>query len=272
MTHTIDVSRIKPDKKCLVDYIVKDNIPMGSRYSQLTLMPTGKEFGRPLPGQFVQIAVDGVNGVMLRRPISVNDYNDINGELRLLIARAGRGTEALCSAEIGHIYNILLPLGNTFRLDKNELSGKRVVLIGGGVGVAPLLYYARWIKTAGACVKVVLAARTASDLILLDEFSALGDVELCTDDGSKGVHGFATESITLKDSAADLWTVCGPTPMMRAVAALSQKRDIQCDVSLENMMACGLGACLCCVQKTADGHNRCVCTEGPVFNVNTLGW
>jgi dihydroorotate dehydrogenase electron transfer subunit len=175
----------------------------------------------------------------------------------------------LSLAKPGDIINVLLPLGNTFPI--NQVSGKKLLLIGGGVGVAPLLYYGYYLKNVcNAEVEFLLGARTQEDLLLMDEFKAVGTVHTTTEDGSFGTKGFVTNHNALSDNF-DMWCVCGPAPMMKAVAAQAKKQNIECYVSLENMMACGLGACLCCVEKTVKG-NVCVCTEGPIFNINQLTW
>lgn len=267
----IDINAYKPAQKQLVDFRLIDNQPLGTRYALLKLQPL-ESCVTPLPGQFVQVLVKGVDGVMLRRPISVHDFDRKSLTLSLLVARAGRATNTLCDAPLGSILNMLLPLGNTFPLCPEALKGNRITLIGGGVGTAPLLYYGRWLNICKSDVSIVIAARTVDDVILEEEFSALGNLTVCTDDGTRGTHGFATDSDALKTLESDMWVVCGPAPMMRAVSALARKRNIECYASLENMMACGLGACLCCVQADAEGHNRCVCTEGPVFNTEILGW
>jgi dihydroorotate dehydrogenase electron transfer subunit len=151
------------------------------------------------------------------------------------------------------------------------MDGKKVLLIGGGVGVAPLLYYGYYLKnTCNANVEFLLGARTQEDLLMLNEFKSIAPVHCTTEDGSFGTKGFVTNHAAMAEHA-DAWCVCGPAPMMKAVAAQAKQSGTDCFVSLENMMACGLGACLCCVEKTVKG-NVCVCTEGPVFNINQLTW
>ena len=115
-----------------------------------------------------------------------------------------------------------------------------------------------------------LMVQSGEDLPL-EEFEKIAPVEVATEDGSKGTRGFVTDCPSLNDYKYDIWAVCGPMPMMKAVARIARSRDIECYVSLENKMACGLGACLCCVEKTVDG-NQCTCTSGPVFNAATLLW
>ena len=237
-------------------------------YSRLTLAPAdGSMLPAILPGQFVQVAAN-TPGVFLRRPISINDVNYDQNTIDLLIRKAGKGTSTLVALKEGDKLNILLPLGTGFSLV--VASGSRLLLIGGGVGVAPLLYLGRKLKEAGHKPEFLLGARSAADLLELDDFAAIGTVHVSTEDGSMGEHGLVTHHSALEGNIDTIYC-CGPAPMMKAVASIARERAINCEVSLENMMACGLGACLCCVENTVKG-NVCVCTEGPVFNINLLNW
>jgi dihydroorotate dehydrogenase electron transfer subunit len=146
-----------------------------------------------------------------------------------------------------------------------------VLLVGGGVGVAPLLYQGAVLKEAGLEPVFLLGARTAKDLLMLDEFRKYGEVFVTTEDGSEGERGFVTQHTVLQKRTFVLIQTCGPTPMMKAVAHFAWQQGVECEASLENMMACGLGACLCCVEKTTEG-NLCVCKDGPVFNIKKLLW
>lgn len=250
------------------DFIIIENTPVGDNYSRMTLSPCdGTALPVLLPGQFVQIAVEA-SGVFLRRPISVNDADYTANRLTLLIRKAGKATETLIAMKAGCKINILLPLGNGFSTTAPE--GSRMLLIGGGVGVAPLLYLGKTLKSKGYRPEFLLGARKASDLLELDDFRMTGPVHLATEDGSEGVKGLVTAHPALDEPYARFYC-CGPAPMMKAIAAIARKKGTDCEVSLENMMACGLGACLCCVEKTVKG-NVCVCTEGPVFNINSLTW
>lgn len=123
----------------------------------------------------------------------------------------------------------------------------------------------------GHSVTFLLGAKTKDDLLELSLFEKWGDVKITTEDGSLGERGFVTNHSVLQEQQFDLIQTCGPTPMMKAVAKYARQSDTTCEVSLENLMACGLGACLCCVEKTVDG-NLCVCKDGPVFNINKLLW
>lgn len=222
-----------------------------------------------VPGQFVEVRVDHSPTTFLRRPISINNYVAEANELWLLVARVGDGTRQLGTLSEGDVVNCLLPLGNGFTVPTRPDS--RVLLVGGGVGVAPMLYFGKKIREAGARPTFLLGARTQADLLQLELFEELGDVHVTTEDGSYGEKGFVTNHSVLERVRFDQISCCGPKPMMMAVARYAAKNDIFCEVSLENMMACGLGACLCCVEKTVSG-NLCVCKEGPVFNIKKLLW
>lgn len=252
------------------DVRVVDAETYGTRYVALKVTPVdGKPFNAPYPGQFVQVSLTGPSPAMLRRPISINNFDVQTNTLTLLVARAGKVTDIMTQLKAGDTLSIITPLGNTMPLE--DMDGKTVTLIGGGVGVAPLMYYGKWLlENTTANVRFVLGARTATDAALTEQFDALASVCWMTDDGSLGTKGLVTDSVYLQE-ASDLWVVCGPMPMMKAVARMARQKETECYVSLENTMACGIGACLCCVEKTVKG-NKCVCTSGPVFNINDLTW
>lgn len=221
------------------------------------------------PGQFVQVKVEGSPATFLRRPISINFFDEDSNELWLLVQLKGEGTRTLARLRPNDRLEVLFPLGNGFQ---REISpGETVLLVGGGVGVAPLLLYGKYVKDRGGTPVFLLGARTADDLLELDLFRQFGQVCLTTEDGSEGERGFVTQHSVLNKSQFSRISVCGPKPMMVAVARYANAVNLPCEVSLENLMACGLGACLCCVEKTVKG-NVCVCTEGPVFQVNQLCW
>ncbi len=254
--------------KEVIDFIITATTRYNDMYTRLTLAPAdGSLLPAIAPGQFVQVAAE-TPGVFLRRPISINDVSFDRNTIDLLVRKAGRGTEALIALKEGDKVNILLPLGNGFSLEAP--AGSRLMLIGGGVGVAPLLYLGRKLKEAGYEPEFLLGARSASDVLEYDDFARIGKVHVSTEDGSMGEKGLVTQHSAL-DQKIDRIYCCGPAPMMKAVARIAKEGDIECEVSLENMMACGLGACLCCVENTVKG-NVCVCTEGPVFNINLLNW
>lgn len=222
-----------------------------------------------LPGQFVEVRVDSSPTTFLRRPISINFVDRERNELWLLVAAIGDGTRAMASVVAGDRLNCLLPLGNGFTMPAS--ASERVLLVGGGVGVAPLLYMGAEMSRQGCEPTFLLGARKAADLLQIDLFKKYGRVCVTTEDGSEGERGFVTNHSVLANERFDRIQTCGPKPMMVAVARYAAREGIDCEASLENMMACGLGACLCCVEKTTEG-NLCVCKEGPVFNIKKLLW
>lgn len=255
-------------KKMMMDMRVIVCAKLHGPYSLLKLTPvSGEKLPEMMPGQFVQVAVPGAPHTMLRRPISVNYVEPECNLLWMLVRKAGEGTEILASLDEGSRVNLLLPLGNGFSMPE---AGKRLMLIGGGVGVAPLLYFGKKLREEGHTPRFLLGARSKDDLLELEEFRRLGEVYVSTDDGSDGEPGVVTQNSVLRSGIDNIYC-CGPAPMMKAVARVAGEIGAECEVSLENMMACGLGACLCCVEKTVKG-NVCVCTEGPVFNINQLTW
>lgn len=221
------------------------------------------------PGQFVEVRVDNSPSTFLRRPISINFVDRAANQLWLLVAAVGEGTRHLASLHKGDVVNCLLPLGHGFT--PPAAAGERMLLVGGGVGVAPLLYFGQSLKDSGCEPTFLLGARRAADLLEVDLFERLGRVFVTTEDGSRGERGFVTAHTVLQRERFDAIATCGPKPMMMSVARYARKAGVDCEASLENMMACGLGACLCCVEKTVDG-NLCVCKDGPVFHIQKLLW
>lgn len=250
------------------DLTVKSVHHINEKYV-LIILTDDEQLPDMMPGQFVEVRVDGDPNTFLRRPISINDVDRDRNELHLLVAMVGSGTRQLGKLVEGMKLNVMFPLGNGFTLptpDPHTGLLSHHLLVGGGVGVAPLLFLGRRIKEMGGEPTFLLGARSAADLLLIDSFEKMGRVFITTEDGSKGEKGFVTNHSILNRETFDLISTCGPAPMMKAVSAYAEKANITCEVSLENKMACGLGACLCCVEKTTDKGNICICTEGPVIN------
>ena len=254
-------------KKFLIDFKIVKNERLSDSYSLFVLEPINGELPEMQPGQFVQVEVPNSKSTYLRRPISINYVDYANNQLWLLVRKAGEGTSSLMKLAENDVVNLMLPLGNGFTI----FPGETMLLIGGGVGVAPLLYLGKKAKEAGANVKFLLGARTENDLLEVEKFEAVGDVFVSTENGGKGEKGFVTQHSVLNSGSFSRIACCGPMPMMKAVAKIAKDKSIECEVSLENVMACGLGACLCCVEDTVEG-NVCVCKEGPVFNIKRLKW
>lgn len=255
-------------KKYILDLTVTENERLHNHYVLLKCSCDGP-LPEMLPGQFVEIKIEKSPTTFLRRPISINFVDYAKNELWLLIQIVGKGTETLADISIGETLNIVLPLGNSFTEPKNL--SDRILLIGGGVGTAPMLFLGHRLKEKGYMPQFLLGARSATDIMQLDDFKAIGPVAITTEDGSLGEKGYVTQHSLLEQNKFDIIYTCGPKPMMIAVASYARKNDIRCEASLENMMACGIGACLCCVEKTTEGH-LCVCKEGPVFNIDRLTW
>ncbi len=220
------------------------------------------------PGQFVQVRVDGSPSTYLRRPISIHNVDFQQNEITLLVQQVGEGTRHLAAANLGDLINMVFPLGNGFTLPEK---GENVLLVGGGIGIAPLFYFAKVLNDKGIKPTLLLGGKTESDLLRLADYQQLGETFVTTEDGSIGEKGFVTMHSVWQKQNFDKIYVCGPKPMMKAVAKLAAEKGVWCEVSLENLMACGLGACLCCVEDTKEG-NVCVCKEGPVFNTRRLKW
>ena len=255
-------------KKYLLDLRVRSVERIHERYVLIKLTDDNP-LPEMQPGQFVEIRVDDSPSTFLRRPISINFVDREQNELWLLVAVVGDGTRRMSALKAGDTLNCLLPLGHGFTMPTAK--DDRFLLVGGGVGVAPMLYMGAEMQKLGIEPTFLLGARSAKDLLLIDIFKRYGRVCVTTEDGSEGEKGFVTNHSILQKEHFTRIATCGPTPMMKAVAAFARKADVECEVSLENLMACGLGACLCCVEKTTEG-NLCVCKEGPVFNIRKLLW
>jgi dihydroorotate dehydrogenase electron transfer subunit len=262
-------------QKYIDDWTVRENIALNNHSCLLKLglenNSCEERMKQILPGQFVQIRVDDSPDTFLRRPISIHFVIPEKNEIWLLIQKVGSGTKSLSESKTGSKLNLIYPLGNGFYLGDNNKESKDKLLIGGGVGVAPLLFLGAKLYSEGYKPVFLLGAGTKQDLVQLDEFTKFGEVYTTTEDGSSGVKGFVTNHPVLQQYRFDFIYTCGPKPMMMAVAKYAKQQNIPCEVSLENTMACGIGACLCCVEKTIKGH-ICVCTEGPVININQLKW
>ena len=254
-------------KKRIEDFTVTENRRLTDSFHVIKLTPA-TPLPEILPGQFVQALVADSPGTFLRRPLSVHDVDVSENTLSLLIQIAGKGTERLSRLQPGEKLNLIFPLGNSFTLPQK---GESVLLTGGGCGMAPLFYLGRKVIESGAYPHFALGFRSRSRIIGHEEFRQLGKVHLATEDGSEGYRGFVTGIPAFREENWDRVYSCGPEAMMKAVTAECLRRDIFCEVSLENLMACGIGVCLCCVVPTTSG-NLCTCTDGPVFNVHDLKW
>jgi dihydroorotate dehydrogenase electron transfer subunit len=223
-----------------------------------------------LPGQFANILVNKSHNIFLRRPFSIYQVDYKSNTLYFLIKAIGEGTKCLSKSAAGDSISVIFPLGNGYSIPHRK---SKVLLVGGGVGVAGLMILACELHKAGHQVEILLGARSADDLVELEVFSRYGLVHTTTEDGTMGTKGFVSAHPVFgkEFDSFDMVYACGPEPMMKAVARLSGLSNIACEVSLENTMACGYGVCLCCVTETTEGH-KCVCTDGPVFDTKKLKW
>ena len=221
----------------------------------------------PKPGQFVSLYTNDKSKI-LPRPISLCEIDKENGRLHLVyrVTGQGTGTDEFSQMKAGDTIPVLGPLGNGFPVEKAE--GKKVFLMGGGIGVPPILELAKQMKCEK---KQIIAGYRDCHTFLREEFEAAGTLYIATEDGSVGTKGNVMDAIRENDLEADVIFACGPKPMLRAIKAYALEKGIPCWVSMEERMACGVGACLACVCKSKDVdahshvHNKRVCKDGPVF-------
>ena len=227
------------------------------------------------PGQFIEIRVTDQTEPFLRRPISIYNMDKENGVLEFIFQVKGKGTEILSKKEVEEEIDIIGPLGNgTFKFDKYE----NIAVIGGGIGVFPLYELSKQARNANKNVNIYLGFRNKEFVVLEEEFKNVSSkLLLCTDDGSYGENGFAINFLKkdIEDEKIDCIYACGPLPMLKAVQALALEKNIPCQISLEERMGCGLGACLGCAVKTADSPKDApeyvhVCKAGPVFHAKNV--
>jgi dihydroorotate dehydrogenase electron transfer subunit len=256
-------------RKTVLSMKVVSNLRLNYDHHLLQLQSDNK-LEQICPGQFANILVDHSQSIFLRRPFSIHTVDYKENTISILIKEIGEGSRALAHTPVGNYLSVIFPLGNGFSLPTSE---EKVLLVGGGCGVAPLLHLAQVIFDKVSDVNILLGARSAEDLVELDRYAVYGRLFTTTEDGSHGEKGFVTDH-TLFGAGLEQFTriyCCGPEPMMKAVAARTRVNSQFCEVSLENTMACGFGVCLCCVTETINGY-KCVCTDGPVFNINQLTW
>ncbi len=223
------------------------------------------------PGQFLHIACG--EGNLLRRPISICD---VQGQhIKIFFQHKGSGTAWLAQRNPRDVLDVLGPLGHGYDLDK---LGARPVMIGGGIGVPPMLYTMRAAKANGAQPSAILGFRSRNVVILQNQFEELGQTHICTDDGTYGDKGFVSD--LLREHIGEYTSVCacGPRPMLRALVEIAEEAGVPCQVSLEERMGCGIGACLVCAceLKLRDGEQGVryghVCKDGPVFDAQEVVW
>jgi dihydroorotate dehydrogenase electron transfer subunit len=217
------------------------------------------------PGQFLQIRTGQGSDPFLRRTFSISGTDPVKGELNILFQVVGNGTEILCGLKRGRSVNIIGPLGKGF--DFNVQREGTALLIGGGIGLAPLLFLSDRMKASGITHSFIFGARNLSGINSVRNFLPDGCI-YSTDDGSEGYCGYVHEILDINIGTFSPYAIytCGPEPMMRAVARVAHKNGVPCQVSLEERMACGIGACFGCAVPHIDGRMVRTCVEGPVFD------
>jgi len=237
----------------------------------LLAVRASKITGLAQPGQFVMVRPGPGIDPLLRRPLSIHAVVD---EAMILLFRVvGKGTQLLSGLKKGDLLDVVGPLGKGFYLPEQE---KQVIFVAGGIGIAPLFFLADWIKhnTADTHINLYYGARTKEELVCREAFLRLGiDMHLVTEDGSAGDKGLVTEIFTRDFDGLPPGAVfaCGPHPMLKVLSGLSFGKDRRVQFSLEAAMACGMGVCLGCALETPNGYVH-VCSDGPVFDLETLSW
>ena len=227
---------------------------------------------RAMPGQFVHLYLEGLDGCVLRRPFCIYRIDASHGHLELVYQVVGIGTSFMADLTPGAPLDLIGPVGRGWTLDS---PAHKALLVAGGIGAAPLYQLASYLLPDTE-VQMVMGAQNASLLAFWADYEALlgaGNLHICTDDGSAGHHGFVTDVLAplLADNSFDYLACCGPHAMLRAVARQARAAGISCEVSLEERMACGIGACLSCVVDTVQGSKR-ICVDGPVFRADEVIW
>jgi dihydroorotate dehydrogenase electron transfer subunit len=256
-------------KKTVIDLLLLENKQL-NKDNFLLKLQSPASVSDIYPGQFINVEIKEAKEIFLRRPFSVLDVDYKNQTISLLVKILGRGSQKLTEAKAGVKINAVFPLGKSFTYPQPE---DQILLIGGGSGVAPMLFLAKTCGLDPKNVHILIGARTIHDHINIDDYKPYGQFYFTTEDGSLGEKGYVTNHPVFKENLNNFSKIytCGPDQMMKAIGRIALANSIFCEVSLENMMACGFGVCLCCVEDTKAGH-RCVCTDGPVFNVNDLKW
>lgn len=250
---------------------IKKNIPVAKTIYEMTLY-VPEIAKRAKPGQFVNLRLTGKLDPLMRRPISLHEINPDNGTIKMLYMVVGEGTTMMSRMEAGETIDTLGPLGNGWNTD---ISGKYAVVIGGGIGIAPLYPLVKALREAGKNVEVIMGAK--SEDYLTDEkiYTDLGAaVTVTTDDGSAGVKGFVTTALakSIEAGKCDYVYACGPKPMLKFVEKTALEASVPGQVSTESHMGCGLGVCLLCPTKMKVGGYKRVCTDGPVFAIGELDY
>lgn len=254
--------------KVIHDLVLLENRQL-SQFYHLLVFQAPEALALCQPGQFAELEIPPAQHVFLRRPFSIHDVDPQKNTISFLIKMVGEGTKKLGQLPAGSKISTIYPLGQGFSLPTNS----PVLLVGGGCGIAPLLFLVKSLRSNNIKSYCILGGRSKEDIVETEAFALHSEVFITTEDGSSGFRGFVTDHPVfrkLKDYS--MIYCCGPEAMLRVIALAALQAGAPCEVSLENTMACGIGVCLCCVVNTKQGK-RCVCTDGPVFNINELsGW
>ena len=226
----------------------------------------------PKPGQFLTIRVSDSTVPLLRRPFAFSGFDRKNNKASIIYQKRGKATEILAGRKVGDKMDIIGPMGNSFNIGKEI---KKCIVVAGGIGLGPMVYTARYVKDSGKNVLFIFGARNK---LLIPEKSIFNSLDLikCTDDGSEGFKGTSVDYLTsLSESELNdaVILACGPKLMLKGCHEFAKKHNIQCHVSMEQIMACGVGACMGCVIKLVGKPDFArVCSEGPVFNSRDIIW
>jgi dihydroorotate dehydrogenase electron transfer subunit len=243
---------------------IKENIPVSKNHYLLTFTPLAKT-PVPLPGQFYMIGIGNSCDPLLKRPFSILTKSD--DSIRILYRIKGKGTTLMKEMKTGTVINVMGPLGNSYPIPKKKHTP---LIIAGGIGIASVFYLAEKLK--GKAI-VLYGARGKHELLMLDELRGLvKELHISTDDGSYGKKGTIIDLLNeFHVNDKHLIYACGPKGMIRAVSEFALEKGLKGYISLEENMACGIGACMGCAVKTLKGYKR-VCKEGPVFNIKDILW
>jgi dihydroorotate dehydrogenase electron transfer subunit len=263
--------------------MVISNVELSPGYFRMR-MSAPQELLSSAPGQFLMLKVVDAIDPLLRRPFGLFDVGTFTPEYagcgiqcyaEILYKVVGKGTRMLSALHHGDVVDLLSPLGKGFEPGP---AGEEKILVGGGIGLAPLYYLAKYLVERGDKVRLFAGGRNRDDILCITEFERLGvETYVSTDDGTLGDRGLVTQVLERHLKSGMRIFSCGPTPMLKAVALMAQAHGIPCQVSMEAHMACGVGACLGCVMKGANHSDetpdyRCVCKDGPVFDSFELQW
>lgn len=263
--------------------MVVSNVELSPNYFRMR-MTAPQQLLASAPGQFLMLKVTDAIDPLLRRPFGLFDVGTFTAEYagggtqaycEILYKVVGKGTKLLSALHHSDVVDLLAPLGRGFDLGP---ASEEKVLVGGGVGLAPLYYLAKALVARGEKVRLFAGGRNRDDILCITEFERLGvETYVATDDGTLGESGFVTQVLERHLNRGMRIFACGPTPMLAAVAKMAALHEVPCQVSMEAYMACGVGACLGCVMKGANHTEatpdyRCVCKDGPVFDSFELQW